>query len=90
VLQETTAGDEVDTPPREFQLLLSPYGVYWSPPVESTAKMSTCPVELDTMYTAGPVPPITVPLTLVSLLTTAKSETSRRVVKTMLVIVIRL
>jgi len=40
--------------------------------------------------TAGPVPAIVVPLTLAALLTAAKSETSMRVPKTMLVIVIRL
>jgi hypothetical protein len=37
--------------------------------------------------TAGPVPAIVVPLTLAALLTTAKSETSIRVAKTMLVVI---
>jgi hypothetical protein len=36
--------------------------------------------------TAGPVPAIVVPLTLAALLTTAKSETSIRVAKTMLIV----
>jgi hypothetical protein len=40
--------------------------------------------------TAGPVPAIVVALALDALLTTAKSETSIRVAKTMLIIVIRL
>jgi hypothetical protein len=85
-LQDTAAGDEVHTPPREFQVLLLPYSVYWSAPDESTAKMYHCPV-LDEEAAAGPVPGIVWPLTLAALLTTAKSETSIRVAKTMLIVV---
>jgi hypothetical protein len=39
------------------------------------------------LVTAGPVPAIVVPLTLAALLTTAKSETSIRVARKMLVVI---
>jgi hypothetical protein len=47
-------------------------------------------VEASEELNAGPVPAIGVPLTLAALLNTAKSETSIRIAKTMLIIVIRL
>jgi hypothetical protein len=47
-----------------------------------------CPLTLaHSTVAAGPVPFITVPLTLTALLTTAKSEMSMTVAKTMLIVV---
>jgi hypothetical protein len=84
--QEIEAGDAVHTPPRESQV--PPPDVCQRAPLVSTAKKSRYPVD-HSVLTAGPVPVIVWPLTLAALLTTAKSDTSIRVAKTMLIIVMR-
>src|SRR5208337_2804186 len=88
---ETAAGDEILTPPRESQVPLPL--VCQRVPLVSTPKKSAYPLHPagacipPDEVTAGPVPAIVVPLTLAALLTTAKSETSIRVARKMLVVI---
>jgi hypothetical protein len=85
--QETAAGDEVLTPPTEVQVPVPPRtDAFQRVPLASTAKMLLCPFKNEVL-TAGPVPVIVVPLMLAALLTTAKSERSIRVAKTMLLVI---
>ena len=85
-------------------LPLDVIGVFQRAPLASTAKISVFPV-VNEVLAAGPVPvivpptrfgargavvPLAWPLTLAGLLATAKSETSIRVARAMLLIAIRL
>jgi hypothetical protein len=90
LIQEMAAGDEVHTPPRESQVPL-PLVCQRAPSVSTAKKLvlryPVGDVEASEELNAGPVPASTVPLTPVALLTAAKSETSIRVAKTMLIVV---